>query len=111
MGAKNVAPSDADWITEDSLIDIKCTKDGPKSSETFQLILYYLLGMNEAPSTFRKIKYLKILNPRLCRVYTYEIDKLKKEDLKHIEIDIMGYKESVFDKPEYWYLEDDSCYL
>lgn len=106
-GAKNVLPSDADWLTDDSLIDLKCTKDGPKSTETFQLILYYILGKHELPASFADIKYLKLLNPRLCKVYSYEIDKLNKDDLKHIEKDIMGYKESVFDKPKDWYIGRD----
>ena len=95
-GAKNVAPSDGDILTETSLIDLKCSIKKPTSKHTLQLLLYYILGMHENKEIFGKLQYLKILNPRLGAVYSYEIAKVDKETLKHIEKDIMGYKKSVF---------------
>ena len=96
--ADNVAPSDADFLTEESLIDLKCSSSKPTSKHTLQLILYYILGLHEFPNEFQKLKYLKIINPRLDKVFSYEVEKLNVEDLKYIEKEIMGYKKSVFDK-------------
>jgi len=96
IGAENVAPSDGDLLTKDSVIDIKCSVNEPTSKHTLQLLLYYILGLHEQPDTFKPLKYVKILNPRLGRIYSYEIAKVDVENLKHIESEIMGYKKSVF---------------
>lgn len=96
IGAENVAPSDGDLLTKDSVIDIKCSVNEPTSKHTLQLLLYYILGLHEQPDAFKPLKYVKILNPRLGRIYSYEIAKVDVESLKHIESEIMGYKKSVF---------------
>ena len=96
LEAEKVAPSDGDILTVDSLIDLKCSIKKPTSKHTLQLILYYILGLHEMSTEFKRLKYLKIVNPRLGQVYSYEISKLDTEDLKTIERDIMGYKKSVF---------------
>lgn len=96
LGAEKVAPSDGDLLTTDSIIDLKCSVKKPNSKQTFQLLLYYILGMHENPKDFKKLKYLKILNPRLGKIYSYEIKNLNKEDLKTIERDVMGYRKSAF---------------
>ena len=95
-GAENVCQSDGDLLTEDSIIEIKCSAKKPTSKHTLQLLLYYILGMHEYPNEFKTIKFIKVLNPRLGRVYSYEIQKVGIDNLKHIEQKIMGYKKSVF---------------
>lgn len=94
LGSKNVAPSDGDLLSVDSVIDIKCLSKEPTSQHTMQLLLYYILGMHELPEYFCSIKYIKILNPRLGKIYSYEISKIDDTTLKHIEKDIIGYKDS-----------------
>lgn len=95
-GAKNVAPSDGDLLTEYSLINIKCSIKEPTSKHTLQLLMYYILGMHEYPTVFGKLKYLKILNPRLDKIYSYEIAKIDKDTLRHVEKEIIGYRKSAF---------------
>ena len=95
-GANNVSPSDADFLTEESIIDLKCSVSKPTSKHTLQLILYYILGLHEYPNEFKKLKYIKIINPRIDKVFSYEIKKIDVEDLKYNEKEIMGYAKSVF---------------
>lgn len=96
FGAEYVLPSDADLLTKDSLIDIKCSKKKPTAQQTFQLLLYYILGMHEDPVRFTRLKYLKIVNPRLGRVFSYKIEDIQEEYLKHVEKYIMGYSSLLF---------------
>ena len=96
LGAEKVSPSDGDLLTTDSVIDLKCSTKGPTSKHTLQLLLYYILGLHEQPDAFRPLKYIKVVNPRLGMVYSYELSKVDLETLKHIESEIMGYKSSVF---------------
>lgn len=96
LAAEKVASSDGDILTADSVIDLKCSVKEPTSKHTLQLLLYYILGLHEHSDLFRPLKYIKIINPRLGMVYSYEISKIDLEVLKHIESEIMGYKTSVF---------------
>lgn len=96
VGAENVAPSDGDILTADSVIDLKCSVKEPTSKHTLQLLLYYILGLHEQPDAFKSLKYIKIINPRLGMVYSYEISKIDLGILKQIEKEIMGYRTSVF---------------
>ena len=95
-GAENVTPSDGDILTTESLIDIKCSINKPTSKHTLQLLLYYILGLHEYPEVFKSLKYIKILNPRLGIIYSYELGKVDIKTLKRIEGEIMGYKDTVF---------------
>lgn len=97
-GAKNVEVSACDMLFEENLIEFKYSKKEPTTKHTFQLILYYLMGLHERPKIFKEILQLGIINPRIGKYYFIEPEKLDKEMLKHIEIDIMGYKNSVVDK-------------
>lgn len=90
-GTSNMLPSDADLISERSIIDIKLTKTQPTAKHTFQLILYYILGLHEYPEIFRHISRLKIINPRLGNAYSYSIDNIDIHILSKIEREIMGY--------------------
>lgn len=97
VGSENVAGSDGDLLSKESLIDLKVSVKEPTSKHTLQLLLYYLLGLHEQPEQYKQLRYLKIINPRLGRVYFYETAKLDTEMLRKIEHDVMGYKNSVFD--------------
>ena len=90
-GAKNISSSDGDYLTEDSLIDLKVSKKEPDAKNTLQLLLYYLMGLHENPEVFGKLKYLKILNPRLNKVYTYDLSNLPQSAVDEVNQKIIGY--------------------
>ena len=95
-GSKNVSAGECDLLCLDSLIDFKATKKAPTKENTFQLLLYYILGCHEYPEAFKKIKYLKIINPKMNNIYTYNISSINKSILQLVELDIIGYEKSVF---------------
>ena len=95
LGTKNLLPSDGDVLTESSLIDLKCSSKAPTSKHTFQLLLYYILGLHEFPEHFKHLKYIKLINPILGKVYSYPLADLDKNMLKTIEKEIIGYENSV----------------
>lgn len=97
LGSANMAPSDCDLVTGDSLIDFKCSIKEPNNKHTFQLILYYLLGKHEYPEYFDDVEYLKIINPILGKVYSYEVKEIGSRVLKYIAEHNIGYSKSVTD--------------
>lgn len=93
IDSKNISPSDGDYLTEDSLIDLKTSKTKPSTKDTLQLLVYYIMGLHEKPEVYSNIKYLKIINPKLGKIYTYETAKISDETIEHVGREIIGYDE------------------
>lgn len=89
--AKFIGASDGDYLTEDSLIDLKVSKKEPDAKNTLQLLLYYLMGLHENPKVLEKIKYLKIMNPRLNKVYSYDLSNLPQSVVDEVNQKVIGY--------------------
>ena len=97
-----VATGDADFMTEDTIWDLKVTKNPIKSNHTLQILMYYLMGCRaiklNAEYDFKdKIKKIGIFNPRKNEVYTLEVSKISEETIKEVEAEVIGYKEGVID--------------
>lgn len=86
-----IGAGDADFITSDTLWDFKVSKGNLTKDNTLQLIIYYLLGMHSYECNFSCIKKIGIFNPRKNIIYQYEIKNIKKEILKEIEENVIGY--------------------
>lgn len=82
---------DADYISKNSLIDLKVSSQNLlNKNHTLQLLIYYLLGINsdqelETYKNMKKIKYLTIYNPRLDKSWSIEIDKIKPEIINEVK--------------------------
>lgn len=79
-GAYNdiIVNGDADYLTDDTLWDLKVIKGEIGKGHTFQLLLYWRLGMKSDAKKFCKVKYLGVVNPRrgeVCRCDVKTIDK------------------------------------
>ena len=97
---EKISSGDADFMTEDTLWDLKTSKNGPQSSHTLQLLIYYLLGMHSDNEKYSKIKKLGIFNPKLNKVYIIEISKISENVIKEVEENIIGYNKENTDISE-----------
>lgn len=88
---KTIAVGDADFMTEDTLWELKVSNYRPKSIHTLQVLVYYLLGMHSNKEKYSKIKKLAIYNPRLNKVFMINIDEINKETIKLVEDEVIGY--------------------
>lgn len=95
--AKNVAPSACDIATDFVLYELKYTKSEPTSKHTFQLLLYYIVGLHEHTQAFWRIHQLEVVNLRLGKAYIIRTDQITDETIKTIEKDILGYSSSIVD--------------
>lgn len=82
---------DGDYMTDDTIWDMKVSKSKPTPKHTLQLIVYWRMGLESLHKEFQKIKYVGIFNPRLNTVYRYELKKLSKETIKEIDSYVIGY--------------------
>ncbi len=86
-----ITSGDADFMTEDTLWDLKVSNNKPNSTHTLQLLVYYLLGIHSDREKYSKIKNLAIYNPRLNEIFMIEIDKISKETIKLVEDEVIVY--------------------
>lgn len=75
---------DYDYLTDDSLIDMKVLSKKIANKYTLQIILYWILGMKSKKKLFSNVRYLKFYNPRLNVEYSFDLDELTPDILKPI---------------------------
>lgn len=90
---KTVSSGDGDFLTSDTLFDMKVIKGNITSSHTLQLAMYYLMGKRSGKTMFDNIENIGIFNPRRNRVFTLEVSKIPQEILEAIERDVICYED------------------
>ena len=81
---RNVSSGDADYLTEDTIWDMKVSKTEPNKDHTIQLVIYYLLMKESIKYKNTQIKKIGIFNPRKNISYTYQLKNLNPDILKNI---------------------------
>ena len=89
---KTVSSGDGDFLTEDTLWDFKVSSLEPKSKHTLQLLMYYIMGKHSKKPEFKKISKIGIYNPRLNKVYQYDMTNFPQETIKLIEDEVICYE-------------------
>ena len=88
---ETINTGDGDFLTEDTLWDLKVLKKEPTSQNTLELLIYYLMGIHSIHPEFKKIQKLGIYNPRLNKVYTIKIDEISDEVIEEVSTKVIGY--------------------
>lgn len=87
-----VSTGDGDYLTEDTLWDLKVSKDEPKNKYTLQLLMYYIMGCHSIHKEFQRIRKLGIFNPRLNKIYLLNIADISEEIIREVSSEVIGYK-------------------
>lgn len=84
---------DGDYLTKDTLWDLKVSKaTRPDKNWKLQILVYYLLGLHsEHKDKYKKLKYLGIYNARTNIVYRIEISKIDPDIIDEVNTSIIGY--------------------
>ena len=88
---ETVQTGDGDFLTEDTLWDFKVSIKDPTNKHTLQLLMYYIMGIHSVHPFFKKIKRIGVFNPRLNRVYLYDLANVPAEVIEEIERDVICY--------------------
>ena len=88
-----VSSGDGDYVTETTLLDMKCTSGNLNSRWALQLLMYYIMGYQSYNSSyFRKLKRIGFFNPMKNTLYYYDIKEIPNEILYKVSRDVIGYK-------------------
>lgn len=89
---KLVSSGDGDYLTRDTLIDFKVSKQTFSTKWSLQVLMYYILGIHSVYREFDGIKYLCIYNPLKNMSYTVCLNNIKDEIKYRVSHDVIGYK-------------------
>ena len=82
---------DADYLSEDTLWDMKASQNPPTIEHTLQLLIYYILYSHSYPD-YMRIKHLGIWNPYLNKSYSIEIKNIPAAVLYEVSQKVIGYR-------------------
>ena len=87
-----VVAGDGDFLTEDTLWDLKVRRSKIDSKTSLQLMMYYLMGKRSGQDIFDSIQRIGIFNPRLHIVQTLDVSDVSSDVIETIEKEVIGYK-------------------
>jgi hypothetical protein len=87
-----VSKGDGDFLTADCLWDFKVSKDTPKSIDTLQILVYYLLGIHSVHDEFLSISKLGIFNPERNTAYQVDLKDIPDKVYHEVSRDVIGYR-------------------
>ena len=87
-----VNDGDGDYLTEDTLWDLKVSKYPPTSVISLQLAMYYIMGQHSGNPIFDKIDKVGVYNPLLNKSFIIDMKTISKDTVKAIECDVIGYR-------------------
>ena len=86
-----VDTGDGDFLTHDTLWDLKVLRSEINSKHTLQVLMYYIMGKRSIHPVFDTIDTLGFFNPRLAKVYTLKVCDIAPSIIEEVSIEIIGY--------------------
>lgn len=92
-GGKYVKPSDFDYLCKKSLWDLKVSKKQITTTDTLQILMYYLMGINakgEIREFFDRIETIGFFNPRLNLCSLIKVEEISEDVKEKVKKDVIG---------------------
>lgn len=86
----DVDTGNADYLTSDTLWDLKTSKYKPRPADTLQLATYYLLALKSPKEEYRGIDRIGFFNPRLNKSWTMDVMDIDEHVLDDIQTGVLG---------------------
>ena len=87
-----ITSGDGDYLTEDTLWDVKVSKKSITSQNTMQILMYWIMGKHSGNSIFENIDKIGIFNPRQNVMHTFDMRYMPQDVIREIEKNVIGYK-------------------
>lgn len=86
-----VDSGDGDFLTADTLWDMKVSASKPGKDHTLQLLMYFLMGKESGLPEFVELTHVGLFNPRLGTVHRMAVADVSVETIEMIRRDVIGY--------------------
>ena len=87
-----ICSGDGDYLTSDTLWDLKVSKTKPSTQHTLQILIYWIMGKHSGKMIFENINKIGIYNARFNTIYTLDIKKIPTEVIKQVETEVICYE-------------------
>ena len=88
---ETVSAGDGDFLTGDTLWDFKVSNKEPTKEHTLQLLMYFIMGKRSNNPCFEGMNKIGIFNPRLNKVYRFEMSQIDQNVIETIEKNVICY--------------------
>lgn len=86
-----VTIGEADYLTNDSLFDLKLLRGDLNKNYTMQIMMYWRMGLRAHKKKFENVRYLRFYNPRKDILYQIDVDNISEEIIRIVDKDVIGY--------------------
>lgn len=86
-----IATGDGDYLTKDTLWDLKVAKRTFNKNYSLQILVYYLMGQHSKQTIFDSITKIGLFNPRVNEYYILDIADIPEDTIETVETDVIGY--------------------
>lgn len=86
-----VGSGDGDFLTADTLWDLKVLVGDPTKDHTLQVLMYLLMGKRSGQAEFVGVHHLGVFNPRRNTVHRIALADIPADVLAEVSRDVIGY--------------------
>lgn len=86
-----VDSGDGDFLTADTLWDMKVSASKPTKDHTLQLLMYFLMGKESGLPAFAELTHVGLFNPRLGTIHRLAVADVPLGTIETIRRDVIGY--------------------
>lgn len=80
-----------DFLTADTLWDMKVQREGFKSKQALQVLMYWIMGQHSGQEIFKGIKKIGLYNPRQNTAYILDTARIPSEVISAVEREVICY--------------------
>lgn len=88
---QTVSSGDGDFLTADTLWDMKVLRSRPTTANVLQVLVYWVMGKHSGQKIFKPITKIGLFNPRLNEEYVLEVSKIPPEVIREVEDKVICY--------------------
>jgi hypothetical protein len=88
-----VNSGDGDYLTNDTMWDVKVLKSKITNKHTLQLLMYWIMGQHSGQEIYKSISKIGIFNPRFNDAYILDVSDVPKDVILAVENDVICYSD------------------
>lgn len=86
-----VSSGDGDYLTKNTIWDLKVSKSKPTTKNSLQLLMYWIMGQHSGQEIFKNVNNIGFFNPRRNEIYFMNINEVGDEVISTVEKDVIRY--------------------
>lgn len=88
-----ISRGEGDFLTKDTLLDIRATRARISSKHTLKLLVYWIMGQHSGQEVFKNITRIGMFNSRSNKAYFYYMRNISENLIKTVEREVICYED------------------